>query len=121
MNMEKEHKENGNSNSNRLLIYVVCPILVILSAAAIIYTFKELPKISVLRNQFVSHEEQFQKHSESQAEDLKKIKKSIAKLAQATGNLDSEMIEDLLSKLNKIEKDWKDWYAHKPTKDKPFF
>jgi ERCC4-related helicase len=96
--------EEKRSDSNWILIYIMCPILVTLSAAAIIYTFKELPKISVLREKFDRQEEQFQKHREYQTEELKKIKKSIAKLAQATGNLDSEMIEDLLTRLGKMEK-----------------
>ncbi len=102
-------KKKKRSDSNWILIYIMCPILVTLSAAAIICTFKEPPKISVLKDSFDRQEEQFQNKFESQAEELKKIKRTIAKLAEATGNLNFEMVEKLMSQVNVLNNKVKDY------------
>ncbi len=90
------------SDSNWLLIYVMCPIVASLSIAAIIYTFKELPKISVLKDSFDRQNEQVQKKLEFQDEQIQKVKDAIVLLAEKTDKLDAELVGPLTSKVNDL-------------------
>ncbi len=95
-------KKKKRSDSNWILIYIMCPILVMLSATAIIYTFKELPKISVLKDSFDRQNEQVQKKLEFQDEQIQKIKDVIVLLAEKTDKLDAELVGPLTSKVNDL-------------------